>query len=135
MIDSIKKDEINYQKYIAVQERKAEEEAEIWYKIDFIKEATDWILKCRQLLCDSYILEFFFEDPKSTHWVSFEMSQRGLMTHTEKLSSLMENDITAENLHENKQKLHTHVRCCKSLYNAVYEKAKEGFTYDLWKKE
>lgn len=133
MIDSIQKDEKNYKKYIAVQEKLAAEETAIWYKVDFIIEATDLILKCRQLLCDSYILEFFMENPNNMHWVSFEMSQRELSQHTENLSSMMEHDINAENMHEMKQKLHTHVVCCKSLFNAVYEKATEGFQYDLWK--
>lgn len=135
MLDSIHKDEIKYKKYIQKQERKVAEEEEdmFYYRVDFIKQATDLILKCRQLLCDSYILEFFMENPNNMHWISFEMSQRDLMHRTEALSSILEHEINVENMHEMRQKLHTNVRCCNSLYNAVYEKAKEGFQYDLWK--
>lgn len=133
MIDSIEKDETNYKKYVQVQEQIADD-TEGWYKIDFIKEATDWIVKCRHLICDSFVLEFFMEDPDNTHWLSFEMSLRDLERRTEALSKMMENDITSHNMHEMKQTIYTNVSCCKSLYNAVYEKAKEGFQNDLWKK-
>lgn len=124
MVDSIKMDEINYKKYIEVQELHAKD---LWYKVEFIKQSIDTILKCRRILCDSFIMEFFMEDATNTQWSCFQINQNDLLQATEELSSLMENKVTVDNYHTMKLVLGTSTNYCNNLYKALYEISKEGF--------
>lgn len=124
MVDSIKMDEINYKKYIEVQELHAKDQ---WYKVDFIKQSVDTILKCRRILCDSFVMEYFMEDVKNPQWACFQLNQYDLLHATEQLANVMENQVTIDNYHEMKLLLGNSTNYCNSLYKALYEISKEGF--------
>lgn len=128
MVDSLKMDEINYKKYIEVQELHAKDQ---WFKVEFIKQAIDTILKCRRILCDSFVMELFMMDETNPQWLCFQLNQNDLLRATEDLSSIMENEVTVENYHTMKLILGTSTNYCNNLYKALYEISKEGFEVNL----
>jgi ariadne-1 len=124
MIDSIKRDEQIYKRFVVIRDL---QKSEHWFRVEYVKDAIDTILKCRRLLCDSFIMELFVENTDCTQWGCFTINQQDLMRATEELSHLLEYQITEKNYLEMKNILINDAAFCKGLYKAMYEIAKEGF--------
>lgn len=104
-----------------------------WIKVEFVKEAVELLLQCRRTLMHSYIFNYFTTTDDNQIFI-FEDNQKGLQTATENLSELLENTVTAENVHIRKEKIVTNIEYCKARRRALIDHVNEGIENDFWKK-
>lgn len=104
-----------------------------WIKVEFVKDAVEILLQCRRTLMHSYIFSYFTTTEDNQIYI-FEDNQKCLQTSTECMSELLENAVTAENVHIKKEKIITNIEYCRARRRALIDHVIEGIENDFWKK-
>lgn len=107
-----------------------------WCKVDFIHDAVEVLLNCRQTLKDSFIFQLLMTDVNSdgNNLRLFQMKQCDLRSATEKLSSILETKVDGHNYHEMKKGVQDLTLFGKNICRTLRELVHEGFEKDWWKK-
>lgn len=131
--DSIKRDKQMYKANIGTAELL---ESDHWCKVDFVHEAVEVLLHCRETLKDSFIFQLLMTDADSVgnKLCLFEMGQGDLRSATEKLSSILETQVDGGNYHEMKKAIKDSTMFCKQICRTLKELVHEGYDRDWWKK-
>lgn len=130
MHQSLKLDENMYKTTLARQELLSKDQ---WFKIEFVKEAVEVLLRCRRTLMDTFIFTYFMMND-DIQWMRFEMYQIDLQTATEDLSHVLETQVSYDNYHTMKRHINDKITYCKGLHRALFDHVKDGFQHDWWKR-
>jgi len=102
-----------------------------WIEVQFLKDAVESLLLCRQTLMYSYSFAFYLAENNSTY--IFVDNQTNLETRTERLSRLLEMDVSEWELDSIKQDIINIARFCKERRLVMVKHVNEGYDADLWK--
>ena len=105
-----------------------------WVEVQFLKNAFTTLCKCRQTLMYTYPFAYYLQ--KNNQTLIFEDNQSNLEVTVEKLSELMEKDLTEV---FDVKKLKTEIldisRFCENRRKVLVNHVIEGYDNDLWEFE
>lgn len=106
---------------------------EQWFKINFVKDAVEVLLRARRSLADSFIFTYFFHgNDNDIQWIRFSINQNELLKATEDLSHILETQVNGDNYHTMKLQLKDSVNYVSGCHRAMFEHVVEGFQHDMW---
>ena len=99
-------------------------------EIQFLDQALEGLCQSRRTLMYTYVFAFYLE--RDNHAEIFEGNQNDLEKNVEKLSSYLENELTAENVLTLKQSIVDEHKYCLSRRQVILDHVEEGYGTNIW---
>ena len=99
-------------------------------EIQFLDQALEGLCQSRRTLMYTYVFAFYLE--RDNHAEIFEENQNDLEKKVEKLSSYLENELTAENVLTLKQSIVDEHKYCLSRRQVILDHVEEGYGTNIW---
>lgn len=104
-----------------------------WIKIEFVASAIEILLQCRRTLMHSYIFSYFMTTMNNQMYI-FEANLQYLERCTERLSEILEVNVTTHTILKRKEKIINGTDLCAKRRSDLLGHIKEGYEDNCWRK-